>query len=73
MLTFERVREEVRCDAASSNSTSVFTRSAGMDPGFLTQYVFGPIARRRLGKIMEELCPQRLLDSVEAGLLPRNA
>ena len=68
-FTYSRGKEEFVCQRISDSETR-FTRTVALDPGFLAN-MLSFIAYARLENVFEVLCPERLLESIEAGRLPR--
>jgi hypothetical protein len=66
--SYTAVRDEYICKEIT-NTTSKLTRTLGADAGFFARW--NPwVARRRMRRIVEEFCPERLVQAIKDGELP---
>ena len=68
ILGFSALREEFICEMID-DTKSLFTRRVAGRPGLLVK-LLKPITFTRFQIIFEKLCPERLVASINAGLLP---
>lgn len=70
-LGFKMLREDYTCQRIT-DSKSLFQRTVAMEPGLLFVSFFY-IVYPQFQRTFEQLCPLRMLESIEAGDLPRPA
>ena len=68
IMSWKAARENFVCEEVDDDN-SVLTRTLAIEPGFLTEKL-DFVVRPRLEEIVEEKCPERLLNIIKQGMLP---
>jgi Polyketide cyclase / dehydrase and lipid transport len=69
-LTYKSVREQFQLEAANESHCKL-TRTVAVEPGCITKYVLGCIVYPHLEHLFTKKCPERLLNAIAKGKLPR--